>query len=119
MSERRGVSPCWIVLGVLAGVLLGWWLKARAIAVEAKRVAVMTVAQGSKRLVPLAERADEFLTVKQLEECLPLCGKSIRREIAEGKLPSRRMRKKITVKGSDALAWLSAKKEGGFNAENA
>jgi hypothetical protein len=59
----------------------------------------------------LKDRADDYLTVKELEKYVPLCGKSIRKEIDEGRLPSHRMRGKVTVKGSDALAWLSARKE--------
>ena len=80
---------------------------------------IVSAAARISGMVPLKDRAEDYLTVKELEGYLPLCGKSIRREIADGKLPSHKMRGKLTVKGSDALAWLLARKEGGFNAKNA
>lgn len=111
MSERKGVSPFWIVFAVVVGVVLGWWLKAKAMAVQ--------LAGQPKPKVPLEERAGDYLTVKELKAYLPVCEKTLRREINEGKLPSIRMRGKVTVQVSDFLAWLSARREGGFNAENA
>ena len=121
MIERKGVAVGWWLLSVLAAVVLGWWLAMRTMALRVGQAAAVVAAalpasaEPAKRAlatVPLKDRAEDYLTVRELEGYLSLCGKSIRREINEGKLPSHRMRKKLTVKGSDALAWLSARKEG-------
>jgi hypothetical protein len=127
-SEREDAGVGFWLFSVLAAVFLGWWLAVRTMALRVGQVATVG-AQAippadprAKRLLPLEvlrERADDYLTVKELERHLPLCGKMIRAEIASGRLPSRRMRGKVTVKGSDALAWLLAREEGGFNAKNA
>jgi hypothetical protein len=120
MSEREEDVFVWGVVAALVGVLVGWWLAVQAMAQRVGQVAAMAVAATPVGVQPvrpglaplsLKERSEDFLTVKELEKHLPLCGKSIRREIGDGKLPSHRMRGKLTVKGSDALAWLSARKE--------
>ena len=119
MSEREEEYTGWWLLSVLAAVVLGWWLAMRTMARQVANVVANAVLAepGANSAFPgrkasLEERADDYLTVRELEEYLPLCGKSIRKEIKEGKLPSHRLRGKVTVKGSDALAWLSARKEG-------
>jgi len=129
MSERKEVGFGWWLLSVLVTFALGWWLAVRTMTLRVGQVAAAVAIPGippadprAKRLLPesvLRERADDYLTVRELERHLPLCGKKIREEIKSGGLPSRKIRNKLTVKGSDALAWLLAKEEGGFNAKNA
>jgi hypothetical protein len=118
MNEPKEEASGWWVVAVLAGVVLGWWLAIRTMAM---RIASATAAVVAGHELPAAEavrptlslkdRAEDYLTVKELEKYVPLCGKSIRKEIEDGRLPSHRMRGKVTVKGSDALAWLSARRE--------
>ena len=131
MSEAReseDVGAGFWLFSVLAAVALGWWLAVRTMALRVGEAVAVTLPgipppdPRAKRLLPesvLRERADDYLTVRELERHLPLCGKKIREEIKSGKLPSRMMRGKLTVKGSDALDWLLARREGGFNAKNA
>lgn len=127
-AEQKEVGIGWWLVSVLVGVALGWWLAVRTLALRVGEAASVTLPgipppdPRAKRLLPLSvlkERADDYLTVRELERHLPLCGKRIREEIKDGRLPSKKIRSKVTVKGSDALAWLLAKKEGGFNAKNA
>lgn len=121
--EQKEVGIGWWLFSVLAAFALAWWLAVRTMALRVGTAAVTTLPAGEVRakakVLTLRDRADDFLTVKELEKYLPLCGKSIRREISDGKLPSHRIRRKVTVKGSDALAWLSARREDALNAENA
>ena len=122
-KERGEVGIGWWLFSVLAAFALAWWLAVRTMALRVGSAAATALPAGEvgakAKVLTLQDRADDFLTVKELEKHLPLCGKSIRREISEGKLPSHRMRGKVTVKGSDALAWLSARREDALNAENA
>ena len=119
MNEPKEEATGWWLLAVLAGVALGWWLAIRTMAIRVSAAAAAVLAgpelpasEIARPPLSLKDRADDYLTIKELEKYVPLCGKSIRKEIDEGRLPSHRMRGKVTVKGSDALAWLSARKEG-------
>jgi len=122
MSESEGIrEERAILVAVLLVVVLGWWLAMRRVAMRVRDAGaqvvpalapVEAVEVRALRAVRLEDRRDDYLTVKELESYLHLCGKSIRKEMKEGGLPSHRLRGKITVKGSDALAWLSARKEG-------
>lgn len=124
MTERRTVGVGWWLLSVLVAVVLGWWLAVRTLALrvgEAAAVMAPALQGGGEAVGPavkklpakvrLEDRAEDYLTVKELAKYLSTCERTVRREIKEGKLPSIRMRGKVTVKGSDALAWLSARKE--------
>jgi hypothetical protein len=118
MNEPRDEAFGWWLLAVLGAVVLGWWLAIRTMALRIGAVATATltgVDVPTEKVVrpklTLEQRSEDYLTVKELEEHLPLCGKSIRAEIRDGRLPSHRLRGKVTVKGSDALAWLSARRE--------
>lgn len=96
-----------------------YWAVMRAPAQRGVAPAVELLAEfesltGSPRTsrMPLHRRASDFLTVRELAAYLGVSTKTVHREITAGKLPSVRMRNKVTVQGSDALAWLSARKEG-------
>jgi hypothetical protein len=120
MTEREEDDAGWWLISVLAAVVLGWWLAMKTMARQLATAVTTGLpaavespkSEDARPAVRLEKRAEDYLTVKELERYLPLCGKSIRKEIKEGKLPSHRLRGKVTVKGSDALAWLSARKEG-------
>ncbi len=121
MRDRLELDGERMLLAVFVAFVLGWWLAVRTLALRTVGMAEVVTTGPSPSVagakpVPAkwswADRAEDYLTVKELEVHLPLCGKSIRKEIGEGRLPSHRLRGKVTVKGSDALAWLSARKEG-------
>ena len=124
MRARHESMFGWVVLGKIAGVMVGWWLAMRRMFVRGVSSAVV-VADGPEversnpvaaltaetRRVPLTKRADDYLTVREVAREASLSEKSIRREIDDGRLPVTRLRGKVTVKGSDVLAWLSARRE--------
>ena len=68
---------------------------------------------GAEKLArPLKDRVDDYLTVVEVADYAAVSAKTVWREIRDGKLPTTRIRGKAMVKGSDALAWLSAGREG-------
>lgn len=124
MKARHESMFGWVVLATIAGVLVGWWLAMRRMFTREVSSAVV-VADGPEvepskpvavlgpetRRVPLAKRVEDYLTVREVAREASLSEKSIRREIDDGRLPVTRLRGKVTVKGSDVLAWLSARRE--------
>lgn len=116
--RRKGEFAGWVIVGVVVGVVVGWWLAVRSFASRAVSAVAEVVeplqldgASGQVK-TPLAKRSNDYLTLRELAAYLNVSTKTVHREIKAGKLPSVRMRNKVTVQGSDALAWLSARKEG-------
>ena len=116
MNRTRLFKPEWWVVTALVGVLVGWWLAMRSLALKATGSRAVAVEEPKPALpeavrLPLSERSEDYLTIDELVAYLPVGDKTIRREIKARHLPSTRIRGKVTVKGSDALAWLSARRE--------
>ena len=66
----------------------------------------------ARTFVPLEKRQGGFVDVEELAEYTGLCVKTIRREVEDRALPVHRVRGRLIIAVSDALAWLSARKEG-------
>jgi excisionase family DNA binding protein len=62
-------------------------------------------------LVPLDKRSGGFVDVEELADYTRLCVKTIRREIEDRNLPHHKVRGRLIISVSDALAWLSARRE--------
>lgn len=68
--------------------------------------------QLARVFVPLEKRRGGFVDVEELASHTGLCVKTIRREVEERSLPVHRIRGRLIIAVSDALAWLSARREG-------
>ena len=66
----------------------------------------------ARAFVPLDKRPGGFVDAEELAEYTRLCVKTIRREVEDRALPVHRVRGRLIIAVSDALAWLSARKEG-------
>jgi len=64
-----------------------------------------------RAFVPLDKRSSGFVDVEELADYTRLCVKTIRREIEDRNLPHHRVRGRLIIAVSDALAWLSARRE--------
>lgn len=116
MRPVRDFKPEWWVATALAGVLVGWWLAMRRMGAKVAARAAVVVEDAKAVLEPpalplLSKRSEDYLTVREVARYVSLCEKSVRREIDARRLPSYRVRGKVTVKGSDVSAWLSARRE--------
>ena len=123
MKARKWFGPGWWLVTMMAAMFMGWWLAMRTMASRAGMSsavvlepaalcsAVVEVPAPTLAVIPLSKRAEDFLTVKEIARHLGVSEKTVRRELDEGRMPLVRMRGKVTVKGSDVLAWLSARRE--------
>lgn len=84
---------------ILAELRFALWL-------EAQR------ARLARAFVPLEERHGGFVDAEELAAFTGLCVKTIRREIEDRNLPHHKVRGRLIIAVSDALAWLSARREG-------
>lgn len=66
----------------------------------------------ARAFVPLDKRPGGFVDAEELADYTGLCVKTIRREVEDRALPVHRVRGRLIIAVSDALAWLSARKEG-------
>lgn len=66
----------------------------------------------ARTFVPLEKRQGGFVDAEELAKYTGLCIKTIRREVEDRALPVHRVRGRLIIAVSDALAWLSARKEG-------
>jgi excisionase family DNA binding protein len=65
----------------------------------------------ARAFVPLDKRSGGFVDVEELADYTRLCVKTIRREIEDRNLPHHKVRGRLIIAVSDALAWLSARRE--------